>query len=265
MNMSEFEDMILPDDFQMDTTPEEAPEQPEVQEEPVEPVEDTKPTEPTEEPVEEPIQPFLRVKYNKEELELDQDRAKELAQKGLNYDKLQERYQALESDPRLSFVEELARQHGMDVNEYVEAVRQHQEQERINELVQQGISEELAQEMLENRKFRDQFEAEKKAKEEQTKKDAQYQEFFNYFREANGREFVPNQDEIPPAVWQAHESGVPLKYAFMEHQNNQYKTQIQMLQQNKENEKKAPIGSLSAHGSQEVASEDDFLKGFNSI
>jgi hypothetical protein len=35
---------------------------------------------------------------------------RELAQKGLNYDKTIERLQALESDPRLSFIEELASQ-----------------------------------------------------------------------------------------------------------------------------------------------------------
>jgi hypothetical protein len=100
MNMDEFEDMILPSDFEMPTE--------------VETVEDTTPTEETEveapetqeqEPqTEQPEQtPFLKVKYNKEEMELDEERARELAQKGLNYDKTIERLQALESDPRLSF------------------------------------------------------------------------------------------------------------------------------------------------------------------
>jgi hypothetical protein len=105
------EDMILPSDFEMPTE--------------VETVEDTTPTEETEaeapetqeqEPqTEQPEQtPFLKVKYNKEEMELDEERARELAQKGLNYDKTIERLQALESDPRLSFIEELASQHGYD-------------------------------------------------------------------------------------------------------------------------------------------------------
>jgi hypothetical protein len=102
------EDMILPSDFEMPAE--------------VETVEDTTPTEETEVEApetteEEPevqetgiIDPNfkLKIKYNSEEMELDADRARELAQKGMNYDKVQEKLQALETDPRLSFIEELA-------------------------------------------------------------------------------------------------------------------------------------------------------------
>jgi hypothetical protein len=204
------------------------------------------------------------VKYNKEEREIPIDEAIPLVQKGLNYDKVQERLQTLESDPRLSFVEQMANQFGMTTEEYIQAVQQQQEQERINELVQQGISEELAQEMLENRKFRQQFEQEKKAKAEEERKNSEYNDFFQYFRDANGRDFVPNQDEIPPTVWEAANQGVPLKYAYMSHENNQLRQQLQTLKQNESNAQKAPVGSLTAHGSTEVASEDPFLIGFNS-
>jgi hypothetical protein len=262
MNMDEFEDMILPSDFEMPTE--------------VETVEDTTPTEETEvetpetpeqEPqTEQPEQtPFLKVKYNKEEMELDEERARELAQKGLNYDKTIERLQALESDPRLSFIEDLANQHGMTPDEYIQAVQQQREQSRIDELVSQGISEELAQEMLENRKFRDQYEAEKKAKAEEEKKNAEFGEFFEYYRQANGREYVPNQDAIPENVWEAVNQGVPLKFAYMSHENQQLRSQLSMLKQNESNTKKAPVGSVSAHGSNDIDVEDEFLAGFNSI
>jgi hypothetical protein len=262
MNMDEFEDMILPSDFEMPTE--------------VETVEDTTPTEETEvETLETPEQepqteqpeqtPFLKVKYNKEEMELDEERARELAQKGLNYDKTIERLQALESDPRLSFIEDLANQHGMTPDEYIQAVQQQREQSRIDELVSQGISEELAQEMLENRKFRDQYEAEKKAKAEEEKKNAEFGEFFEYYRQANGREYVPNQDAIPENVWEAVNQGVPLKFAYMSHENQQLRSQLSMLKQNESNTKKAPVGSVSAHGSNDIDVEDEFLAGFNSI
>jgi len=257
--MFENEDIILPDDFQDDLPQSEETTETDSVEETPENVEVNESTE------EERSNPFLKVKYNKEDVELDEERARELAQKGLNYDKTIERLQALESDPRLAFIETLANQHGMSPQEYIEAVQQQQEQERIDQLVEQGISEELAQEMLENRKFREQFEAEKRTKAEEEKKNADYQEFFDYFRQANDRDFVPNQDEIPQSVWEATEKGVPLKYAYMEHQNNQYKTQIQTLKQNESNARKAPIGSVTAHGGNEIAGEDDFLAGFNSI
>jgi hypothetical protein len=262
--MFENEDVILPDDFTEDL-----PQSEEIMEEtPVSEEVDTLETEQTEEQAEEARQEAiqaLKVKYNKEEMEIPFDEAIPLVQKGLNYDKTLERLQALESDPRLSFVEELAREQGMEVNDYLEAVKQFKEQERINELVSKGISEDVAHEMLENRKFREQFEAEKKAKAEEEKKNAEYNEFFSTFREATGKDFVPGQDEIPAEVWEAHSNGTPLKYAFMEHQFKQLQSKVKVLQQNKQNEQKAPVGSLSAHGSQSVESEDEFLKGFNSI
>lgn len=261
--MFEDEDVILPDDF------EEAPPQAEetFEETPVSEEVDTIETEQTEaeQQQEAERQAFLRVKYNKEEMELDENTARELAQKGLNYDKTLERLQALESDPRLSFVEELAREQGMEVNEYLEAVQQFKEQQKLEELLQQNIPEEYAKEMLESRKFREQLEAEKKAKAEEEKKNAEFNEFFETFREATGKDFVPGQDEIPAEVWEAHQNGTPLKYAFMEHQFKQLQSKVQVLQQNKQNEQKAPVGSVSAHGSNDVASEDPFLMGFDSI
>jgi uncharacterized protein YoaH (UPF0181 family) len=265
--MSEqFEDMILPDDFQMDTTPTETADTSEtsVEETPEFEVNESTPLESQEtEPTEQT--PFLKVKYNKEEMELDEERARELAQKGLNYDKTIERLQALESDPRLSFIEELAGQHGMTPDEYISAVQQQQEQARIDELVSQGISEELAIEMQENKKFREQYEAEKKAKAEEEKKNADFAEFFDYFRQANGREYVPKQDEIPDNVWESVNQGVPLKFAYMAHENTQLRSQLSALKQNKANASKAPVGSVTVHGGNEIASDDPFLAGFDSI
>jgi hypothetical protein len=257
--MFEDDDMILPDDYQEDL-----PESEEVTDNTLEGEEVSEPTEQTEEERQEAIQ-ALKVKYNKEEMEIPIDEAIPLVQKGLNYDKTLERLQALESDPRLSFVEELAREQGMDVNEYLDAVKQFKQQESINELVQKGISEELAQEMLENRKFREQIESERKAKAEEEQKNTEFQEFFDGYREMNGKEFVPNQDTIPDEVWQANEAGVPLKYAYMEHQMKQLQSQVQVLQQNQTNKQKAPVGSVTSHGSNEIDPEDDFLAGFNSI
>ena len=261
--MNEFEDAILPDDYQ------EAPPQAEESfETPVSEEVDTLETEQTEEQAEEARQEAiqaLKVKYNKEEMEIPLDDAIPLVQKGLNYDKTLERLQALESDPRLSFVEELAQEQNMSVPEYLEAVQQMREQQRLDELLQQNIPEEYAREMLESRRFREQLEAEKKAKAAEEQKNAEFQEFFDSYRQFNGKDFVPGTDEIPQEVWEAHASGTPLKYAFMEHQMKELQSQVKVLQQNKQNEQKAPVGSVSAHGSQSVESEDEFLRGFNSI
>ncbi|MFE8704131.1 hypothetical protein ACFYKX_26545 [Cytobacillus sp. FJAT-54145] len=264
--MFENEDVILPDDYQ--EAPPQAEEAQEDNFEEVETVEETTETEVNEEPQEqltEEQKAFLRVKYNKEELELDENTARELAQKGLNYDKLQEKLQQFESDPRLSFVEELAREQGMDVNQYLEAVKEWKEQERLNELVQKNIPEDLAKEILETRKMREEIQNEKKQKAEQEKQSQEFNEFFQFFKDANGRDYDPQNDKLPDEVWQMQNQGVPLKFAYMQHQHNELKTQLKILKQNEENTKKAPVTSVSTHGSQEIASEDDFLRGFDSI
>jgi hypothetical protein len=254
------EDMILPDDFE-ESQPQETETAPETEtvETPQEP------TEPSEPPAEE--NPFLKVKYNGEEMTLDEARARELAQKGLNYDKVQERLQSLESDPRLSFVEQLAQQHGMDVNQYLEAVKQQQEQQRLEELLQNNIPEEYAKEILDNRKFREQFSQQQEEQAKQAKADAEFNDFFAHFQATEGRAFDANKDQIPPSVWEATQNGVPLKTAYMEHQFTQMQQQIKTLRQNELNAKKAPVGSVTRNGSVQTAADEDdpFLQGFNSI
>ncbi len=263
--MFENEDVILPDDFQ------EAPPQVEevqeevsevtddVQFEESEAVEDTKPTE------EEPTPQTIKIKYNHAEEEISLDEAVKLAQMGKNYPKVQERLQQLESDPRLSFVEELAKEQGMSPDEYIESYKQWQEQEKINQLVQQNIPEELAQEILENRKYRESLKQQEQQKQQEEKQRADAQEFFDYFKQANDRDFNPEKDQLPPEVWEMNAQGVPLKFAYMQHHNNQLQTQLKVLKQNKTNEEKAPIQGVTSHGSTEVEADDDFLKGFNSI
>lgn len=207
--------------------PTDLPQSDETLEAPVNPAEDTTPAEPT---AAETLQ-SLRVKYNKEEREIPIDEAIPLVQKGLNYDKVQERLQQLESDPRLTFVEELAQQFGMSVPDYLEAVKAQREQERINQLVEQGVSEEVAAEMLENRKFREQFEAEKKAKAEEEKFIKESEEFFQEFPDVK-------PDQIPAEVWQIKEQrGLSLLDAYLRvsyKSLGQQKEQeaIQKLQQN---------------------------------
>lgn len=257
------DDVILPDDFVMEDTP--------IEEEPFESVEDTTETEQTEEvdqPQEELTEAqnaFLKVKYNKEELDLDEDRARELAQKGLNYDKLVERVQQLETDPRLSFVEELAREQNLEVNEYLQQVQEWREQEKLNQLIQSNIPEDLAKEILEARKDREVRKQQEQQQQVEQKKQSEAFEFFEYFKQATGKEFNNEADQIPQEVWDINSQGVPLKYAYMQHHNQQLQNQIKILKQNESNAKKAPIGSLSAHGSADNQSEDPFLSGFDSI
>lgn len=262
------EDAILPDDFDAgfdDTAP---PEVEEVDEAPVEEsvVEADEPTEEQEEvDTPEPTPQTLKIKYNKEEQEITLDEARELAQKGKNYDKVIEQLNELKTDPRLSFVEELAKEQNMDVNQFLDAYKEHKEQERLNQLMEQNIPEDLAKEILESRKDREERQREKESKANEEKQNQEFGEFIQFFKDANGRDFDAEKDKIPNEVWQANEKGIPLKYAYMEHYNNELRSQLQVQKQNEENSKKAPVKGVTQYGGEESTPEDDFLKGFNSI
>lgn len=265
------EDAILPDDYVAESNPfEEESADPFNDEETTDTGLDTYETEDEELGQQEeaqltPEQLRFKVKYNHEEQELGYDEAVPLIQKGMNYDKVEQRVRELESDPRLSFVEEMAKEQGMEVNEFLEAVKSAREDRQLQELVQQNIPEEYAREILENKKFREQFEAEKKAKEEEGKKNQEFGEFFEFFKQANDRDYVPGQDEIPQEVWDAHAQGTPLKFAYMQHHNQQLKSQLKTYKQNETNAKRAPIGSVTTFGNDEPTSIDPFLAGFDSI
>jgi hypothetical protein len=271
---SEEEETILPDDFEQGFDSSDLPQSEDLEETVEETQEETETEElsaedeeQTEGMTEQEKEAFLKIKYNKEEIPLSEDEARELAQKGKNYDKLQEKVQQLESDPRLSFVEDLAKEQNMTVDQYLQEVKKWKEQQQINELVNQNIPEEYAKEMLENRKFREQIESERKAKEQESKQSEEYGDFLQYFKQSNGRQFDPEKDAdlLPQEVWQQHEAGVPLKFAYMEHQNNQLQSQLKTLKQNKENEKKAPVQGVTRHGSDNATSTDPFEQGFDSI
>ncbi|MDF1507626.1 hypothetical protein PZE06_05450 [Robertmurraya sp. DFI.2.37] len=263
------DEVILPDDFeesppQAEETQEQTLEVENSDQQEINPMEDIE--EQSQEEITELEQPqTLKIKFNHEEQEIPIDEAVPLVQKGMNYDKLQERLNQIESDPRLSFVEELAKEQGMSPEEYIESYRQWQEQERLNQLVQQNIPEELAQEILESRKFRETQKQQEQQKKQEEKQKEEAQEFFEYFKQVNDRDYNPEKDQIPQEVWQMNAQGVPLKFAYMQHHNNQLLSQIKVLKQNKSNEEKAPIQGVTTHGTTSVEAEDDFLKGFNSI
>lgn len=260
----EEEDMILPDDFE-DTSDTPSLEGDETSTE--SDVEDTPTAEgdPTTEDTEQTIeQQLFKLKYNHEELELPLEEVTRYAQMGMNYDKVQARLQELENDPRLSFVENLAKENGFDnPNDFLKEFQVQQEQARLDELIQQNIPEEYAKEMLESRRFREEQQRERELQQQQQAEQRQYVEFFETFRQANGKDFNPETDKIPQEVLDANAQGVPLKYAYMEHHNKQLQQQLQVYKQNESNKKKAPVGNITKHGSTEIAGEDDFLSGFD--
>lgn len=230
---------------------EEAPEQ----EEAAEQEQDFEEGTPAEEE-EAPAEPFLRIKYNHEEMGLSQDEAAMLAQKGMNYDKLVEKVNTLSNDPARQYLEQLAARSDMSVDQLLDYWKAQEEENEINELISQNIPEEYAREMYESRKFREQLQAQQREQQQQERQNQEYREFFDNFPGVK-------PEEIPPEVWQINKSGVPLKYAYMEYQYKNLNTQNSMLRKNQENKRKAPGLGVTSHGSKATGGGDPFLEGFN--
>lgn len=264
------EDMILPEGFEdTPTTEPEVDTQNNGFDEPIEPdAEDTKPAEEPTEPTE-PLTQLQKLKltYNGQELEIEAEEAKALAQKGMNYEKAVERArQEAAQEARDAFI---AGQ-GYTWNdkpitteaEYKQAMA---EQEMINKYKDRDLPPEVIQELVESRRDREERQREKAAKEEESKQQAAFDDFFKYFESVNERRFDPQKDILPQEVRDAVNNGQPLKHAYMEHHNKELRNQLKIAKQNEVNKTKSPVGSVTAGGGIKTEAEDDFMAGFNSI
>lgn len=107
--------------------------------------------------------------------------------------------------------------------ELKQAIEKQKEEERLDELLSNNIPEEYAKEIIENRKFREQFQSEKQQQEQKQKETQMFSEFMEMFPNVKG-------DEIPAEVWQMVDSGKSLTDAFALHQvknMDQFKIQAQ--------------------------------------
>lgn len=221
--------------------------------------------------------PFLeaiskKTKYNKEPVKVkDFDEVINNFQKGLNYDKMVEKYNNLEHSKVFSYVSKKAQELGMNVEEYMNQVEQYEkeqekakEQEKINEMVANGVPEDVAKEVVATSQLRkqlqeekNQLEKEKKKKEENDKKNREYADFLDAFPDVKA-------EDIPKEVFlDAQKSN--LTTAYLKWQNAEQKKQIERLKQNEKN-RSSSVGSTTQFGSKDETGETDlFLEGFNSV
>lgn len=220
--------------------------------------------------------PFLKeisekAKYNKEHVQVDSmDEVITNFQKGLNYDKLVEQKKALENSKVFSYVSKKASDLGMTVDEYMESVEKYEQeqeqirqQQQIDEMVESGVPEEVAKEVVATSQLRKQLQEEKNKLEEEKKKraseeakDKEFMEFLEAFPDVKA-------EDIPKDVFlNAQKSS--LKQAYLEYQNSEYKKQLEIFKNNQKNEQKS-VGSVTDTGSTEQEGSDPFLEGFNSV
>lgn len=159
--------------------------------------------------------------------------------------RLEREKQKYESDPRIQFVQGLAEMYGLTPEQYIEAVKQQEEQAKLDALIQQNIPQDVAQEILESRKFREQWEAEQAQKQQE---ELQRMEFMDFFQ--NYPDVKP--EEIPQEVWERNTQGVPLKYAYMEYELKHLKDRLGKFEKNDSNSQ-STAGSVTGQGAPEGA------------
>lgn len=178
---------------------------------------------------EQPTRQSFKVKHLKEEKEISYDEAPEYIQKGLDYDRVREKYD--ETKPVLGFVEKLAKQNNMSVQEYMQEVERYEREQAIQDIADNNqLSKEMAEELFllrEERKTRAQKDEE--AKREAEKKE-EYLSFVNEF---------PNVDvdSIPVEVFELKHQNprLTLTDAYIRHQWNEQKKAQQVQQANEKN------------------------------
>ncbi|MFT8319343.1 MAG: hypothetical protein ABF649_00740 [Bacillus sp. (in: firmicutes)] len=125
LDLQEFSEDLAPAD-PVDTTPVDTPD----------PV-DTEPSDPA--AIQETIPQAFKVKYNKEEMEIPYDQAPDYIQKGLNYDKVQQR--STEYEQHLTKLANLSGYTSTD--EMIQALQELEQQQQVQQQAQQmGIDEE---------------------------------------------------------------------------------------------------------------------------
>lgn len=217
------------------------------------------------EPQAETPEPFLNIRYNKEDLALSREEAIELAQKGKNYDKVLGNYNDLNSK-----VERLAKMNGMDVASYLNKLDETQQKFEIDKEVRElkkqypgsdeKLLEELARRSVSERSQQMAMKEDAPAQGDQSLKDIE--------RQAQALEkYYPGVDiaKLDDEVLDYMADGLSMLEAYSLWKGRQAAAQAEemakresILKRNEENRKKS-YGSTDTTGSVNV---DDFLKGF---
>jgi hypothetical protein len=194
-----------------------------------------------------------KLKHNGEETEVDYDKVIELAQKGMDYDRVREERDRFRVEAptlqkyreRDEFLENLAKNSNMTVDELIENTRKMMLMQEDPELSEEEATEKVR--------------GEKAAKEEPKDSDEER-------RQAMFANFVMaypdvKPDEIPQEVWEDAARTFDLTGAFQRHENRKLKAEIATLRQNNKNKDRS-TGSRRSVGA--TTPKDAFDEGWDS-
>ena len=210
-----------------------------------------------------------KIKYNKEEVNVDS--IEDLItgyQKGLNYDKKVQELENLQNSKLEKYARSKADELGISVEEYMDRVEKYeeeqkkaQEEQELEEMIENGVPDSLAREILAGRQLRFEYQKMKNEMKEwkestqkEEEKNKEYKEFLEKFPDVN-------PEDIPKEVFEDAENS-SLTEAYMKWQLNELKSQLKVAKTNEKNAT-ASIGSITSTGpTKENHSTDLFLEGF---
>lgn len=210
-----------------------------------------------------------KVKYNKENVTIES--LEDLIngyQKGLNYDKKVQELENLQNSKAETYLKKKSAELGMTVDEYMDQVEQYekmqqeeQDQERLEEMIENGVPEDIAREVIATAELRRQLqlkENELKEKEEATKakekENKEYEDFLKNFPDVD-----PNK--IPKEVFE-DAANSDLSSAYMKYKMKDLENQLKIAKQNQENAESTVGGVTETGTTQEKHTSDPFLEGF---
>lgn len=220
------------------------------------------------------LEPLLKalsgkIKYNKEEVNVES--IEDLIngyQKGLNYDKKVQELESLQNSKLEQYAKQKAEALGISVDEYMDRVEKYeenqqrqQEQDELNELVDNGMPETLAKELIAGREQRRQLQKElneireeREAAKKEAAKNKEYEDFLEAFPDVD-------PDKIPKEVFEEAQN-TSLTNAYMKWEIKNLKDQLSIAKTNEKNAK-ASVGGVTETGpTNEKHDKDPFLEGF---
>ena len=212
-------------------------------------------------------EPFLQIKYDKEDIALSKEEAKELAEMGKNYERLRDKYNNERAE-----IERLASLNGMGYEDFIHSLNDTQFAYEVSKEVQKlketnpDVSEELLKELAERRVNEKLGDIQNVAiAKQQEQADAQRARLDKDIEKLKAKFEDFDVANLPDEVMNDIKEGMDLpsayyKYRYETEMKNKpiQEAQAKVDKLNEENKKKS-IGSTTNAGSEE---KDDFLSGF---
>jgi hypothetical protein len=204
------------------------------------------------------VLPAIKVKFNHEEREIPYEEAVTHIQKGMNYEKAVERAR---QEARDAWVAEQGYEwKGKPIKseaEYKQALKEQELESKIRAQYS-NVPDEIVNELLEGKRFREQYQTEKQTAEQKAAEQKMYADFLEAYPDVKST-------DIPAEVWKEVKAGKNLTDAYVRYENKQLKDQLTSFQQQQQTAQAnqanaaASTGSVKANGLQHDIISDESI------